>query len=61
MSAKNDSKKAIDFSHLGGRQVQGPFVPEKSSGKVSFEHIGGRCVLPASDASEEEDGDAKTD
>ena len=50
-----------DFSHIGGREIRGPFVPEKSSKPTDFSHIGGRCIFPAPDAPEESTGDDNTD
>lgn len=38
------SEKEISFEHLGGRKLQGPFVPEKSNENISFEHIGGKRI-----------------
>ena len=41
MLDKNASKPSIDLSDLGGRQISGPFAPEKPSTPIDLSDLGG--------------------
>jgi hypothetical protein len=60
MLDKNASKPSIDLSDLGGRQISGPFAPEKPSTPIDLSDLGGiRIGPPQTNAPEEsKDGEA---
>ena len=66
-SGSAKKQKRISFEHLGGRKLQGSFVPDRSAKPVDLSAAYGDtgklvCKAPESDAPEEpKDNEANTD